>query len=54
MDNFKKAEAKFIELEKLFTLLNKAANNGIITHRSADLLIHEIDKETDPNKYKKP
>lgn len=53
MDNFKKAEVKYIELEKLFTILDKAANNGIITHRTADLLIHEIDKETDPSKYKK-
>ena len=47
-------EAKYIKINEVIQILEKAEKQNIITPRIVEELIYLIYKETDASKYKKP
>lgn len=45
---------KYIKVEDAITVIDKAATNGIISRKSAEIVIYNIYKILDESKYKKP
>lgn len=47
-------EAKFIKIDEVIKIIEKAEKQRIISPRTAEALIYLIYEETDTNKYKRP
>lgn len=54
MDNFIKAEIKYIEIEKVIELLEIAIIKQQISRKAVEEIIYEMYKAVDLKKYKKP
>lgn len=47
-------EANYIRLEDVIKVIDDAAKNRLITQRAANLIIDDLYRQTEPNKFKHP
>lgn len=45
---------QYIKISDAIRIIERAADNGLINQRTAEIMIQDLYHETDPSKYHKP